>query len=64
MQRRDGVQEEVMELARSVESAEAGQLQIQRQIESLRSEQGRPLNARLSREEKTEITTLNEKIKV
>lgn len=64
MQRRDGAQEEAMELARGIESAEVGQKQIQRQIESLRSEQGMPLNARLSREEKAEITTLNERIKV
>ena len=54
----DTIQEELSEMQKSVEATEMSQKQISKQIESLRSEQGTPLDGRLTQSEKKEIATL------
>lgn len=58
------IQEDLNQLDRNTESSDLIEKNLNQQIESLRSEQGTPLNSKLSRTEKAEIKTLQIEIKV
>eukprot|EP00210_Caulerpa_lentillifera_P003089 g2951.t1 len=62
-QQAQAIQEELNQIDRNRESSELIEENLNQQIASLRTEEGTPLNSRLTNSEKTEIKTLQNEIK-